>query len=139
MYDTLIKRSILLCLRHLTQELAGITGLTISCIHALNNGLPNIVFAGVNGMGGVVIGNAQDVLVENSDMQLNAFSGFLAYEVTKLTIDNCHCDDNSDSLLFGAGDGAIVFAAGASIIPNVGANDIVIRKSTFNKCAALAL
>ncbi len=112
--------------------IAPVQTIDISKIRALNNGLQNTLAAGVNGMGGVVIFSAQDILVEHCNLQQNALSGLIAYDVIKFTMDNCHCDDNISSFFFD--DNTFNYSAGLTISPrNIKASDIAIRNSTFNR------
>ncbi len=112
--------------------IAPVQTIDISKIRALNNGLQNTLAAAVNGMGGIVIFSAQDILVEHCNLQQNALSGLIAYDVIKFTMDNCHCDDNISSFFFD--DNTFNYSAGLSIVPrNINASDIAIRNSTFNR------
>lgn len=106
------------------------TSLRILNIQALCNGTRNVVNAGVDGMGGAVIFNTQDVLIENSSFLENAFSGLSVFNSTKVSIDNSHFDDNVSSYLL---DQFTPYTAGAYFDKT---NDLVIKNSTFNKNTA---
>lgn len=111
---------------------APVQTIDISKIRALNNGLQNTLAAAVNGMGGIVIFSAQDILVEHCNLQQNALSGLIAYDVIKFTMDNCHCDDNISSFFYD--DTTFNYSAGLTIAPRtINASDIAIRNSTFNR------
>ncbi len=108
-----------------------VTDLAISKIRALNNGTPLAQNASITGMGGIVIFNAQDTLIEHCEAQQNAFAGVTGYDVTKFTVDGCHCDDNVSAIYLG--DFFFAFSAGLAIIPNCIANDVLVKNSTFNR------
>ena len=84
----------------------------------------------INGdaFGGVVILNAQDTKISNCDFNENFLTGLWTFNMTKLTMENCHCDDNTSAHLVDSIDQT---AYGASVT-GISA-DVVIRKCTFNK------
>ena len=71
--------------------------------------------------------NAQDVTITNSDFNENSLNGIWAFNMTKFTMENCHCDDNTPGTLSALIDqttyGAAVTGKSA---------DVIIRKCTFN-------
>ncbi len=109
-----------------------VTELSISDIRSFNNGLPNIVvnpgFSTGDGIGGAVILNAQDVTITNSDFNENFLDGLWALNITKLTMENNHFDDNTPGAL--AGENAPTTYG--AVVTGVSA-DVLIRKCTFNK------
>jgi hypothetical protein len=108
------------------------TVVDISDIKALNNGLPTIPFAVANGMGGIVVFNAEDVNVTNCDAVGNILTGILGIDVVKVTVDNCHCDDT----LAGLFDPVTSYAGGIEILASAtGSRDIVVRNTTCNRTA----
>ena len=66
--------------------------------------------------------------ITNSDFEENSLNGIWAFNVTKYTMENCHCDDNTS--------GTFVFlndqTAYGAVVTGVCAN-ILISKCTFNK------
>ena len=80
-----------------------VTELSISDIRSFNNGLSTTLvnpgFATGDGIGGAVILNAQDVTITNSDFNENSLNGIWAFNMTKFTMENCHCDDNTPGTL----------------------------------------
>ena len=75
-----------------------VTELNISAIESFNNGLANTIVDpnGVgDGIGGVVLLNTEDVTISNCDFNENFFTGLWTSNITKLTMENCHCDDNT--------------------------------------------
>lgn len=108
-----------------------VTELSISDIRSFNNGLATVIVdpLGIgDGMGGAVILNAQDVTVNDCDFNENFRAGLWAFNVTKFTMDDCHCDDNlgAISVIPGnlTGDGAEVGGISA---------DVAIHRCTFNR------
>ncbi len=108
-----------------------VTELSISDIRAFNNGLSTAIVdpLGIgDGMGGAVILNAQDVTINDCDFNENFRAGMWAFNVTKFTMDDCHCDDNIgvDSVIPGnpTADGAEVGGISA---------DVAIHRCTFNR------
>ncbi len=108
-----------------------VTELGISDIRAFNNGLATAIVDPLglgDGMGGAVILNAQDVTINDCDFNENFRAGMWAFNVTKFTMDDCHCDDNlgANSVIPGnlTADGAEVGGISA---------DVAIRKCTFNR------
>lgn len=110
-----------------------VSKVTISNIKAVDNGL-NTPYAGVNGSGGIVILNSQDVNVYASDCLENYCSGLTAFDVIKLNIQDSHFDDTLGSYLF---DNTFPFAAGAFIASmSTGSRDILVQNSTFNRTSS---
>lgn len=72
------------------------TEIEINNIRALNNGVQlSTVNSGFAGIGGLALLTATDVKVLNCDLNQNFMSGLITQTVTKLTVENTHCDDNS--------------------------------------------
>ena len=108
-----------------------VTELSISDIRSFNNGLSTAIADpnGIgDGLGGAVILNAQDVTISNCEFNENAYAGLWTFNITKLSMGNSHCDDNT-SANFNFSDFQTTFGgtvAGESA-------DIVITKCTFNR------
>ena len=81
-----------------TSTVPLVSELNISDIKAFNNGLSTTLvnpgFSTGDGIGGAVILNAQDVTISDSVFNENFLDGVWAYNMTKFTMENCHCDDN---------------------------------------------
>jgi hypothetical protein len=108
-----------------------ITELSISDIRSFNNGNGTTVFnprlSTGDAIGGAVILNAQDVKITNCDFNENFFTGMWALNITKLTAENSHFDDNvAGNLAFQN----LLITYGAAVTgPSV---DIAFRSCTFN-------
>lgn len=112
--------------------------LAIYDINALNNGTASTIFKSLNAVGGIFIANAQDVVIENTKMNENFSQGLAVNIVNKITLNNCHCDDNLGGIAeFGNGDlvaqaqGAVITGVTLSGI-GVLSNFITITNCTFN-------
>ena len=83
-----------------------VSELSISDIRSFNNGLSTTVvnpgFSTGDGIGGAVILNAQDVTISDSVFNENFLDGIWAFNMTKFTMENCHCDDNLSANLAGS-------------------------------------
>ena len=108
-----------------------ITELSISDIQAFNNALSTTIadpnFRG-EGIGGVVIFNAQDVKINNCTFNTNAFAGLWSFNITKFTMENCHCDDNTAANFFAPNTQLVIGGTVAGI-----STDIRISHCTFNR------
>ena len=115
-----------------TSTVPLVSELNISDIKAFNNGLSTTLvnpgFSTGDGIGGAVILNAQDVTISDSVFNENFLDGVWAYNMTKFTMENCHCDDNLSGTLATAPDQTAYGAAvtGQSV-------DVLIKKCTFNR------
>lgn len=108
-----------------------VTELVISDIRAFNNGSTSAIVdpnAVGDGAGGIVLLNAQDVEVINCILDENIFAGLRGFNITKFTMENCHCDDGiaTDWLIVGQ-----PTSMGAAFDGTL--NDLVFYKSTFNR------
>lgn len=107
---------------------ATVIGVEINNIKSLNNGSQDLnALVDFSGMGGLVVLNAQDIKVLNSDLNNNFMSGFWGIDLTKLYIDGSHMDDNSWANLF-APNLALIFVC---LVAGI-SRDIKISHSTFN-------
>lgn len=102
-------------------------GLKIVNIQALCNGTQNVVDAGIDGMGGLVIFDGQDVQIIDSSFLENALTGAFVIDSTKITVVNSHFDDNISSYLL---DEYTPYTSGALFY---GIKNLHIQESTFNK------
>ncbi len=108
-----------------------ITELSFSDIRAFNNGTAGVLVdpnSIGDGAGGIVILNAQDVDVTDCVLNENIFAGLRGYNITKFTMENCHCDDAvaTDWQIPGQ-----PTSLGANFDGDL--NDMVFNKSTFNR------
>lgn len=89
------------------------------------------------GAGGLVILNAQDVTIENSDLNENAFSGFWGINVLKLDVEDSHFDDNvwgyTSAPNFPEAFAFSLIGSGGTV------RDITLFKSTFNRTQSIGL
>ena len=114
-----------------TSTVPLVAELSISDIRAFNNALsdsigdPNFIGAGI---GGVVIFNAQDVKISNCNFNENFYAGLWSSNITKLTMENCHCDDNVSANFFEPYTQIVFGGAVAGI-----STDILITQCTFNR------
>lgn len=76
---------------------ATITNFYITKVNAFNNGSqdPSNVKPYLIGGGGIVIYNAQDVILKNNNANENVFAGFFGVNVVDLTVSRCHFDNNT--------------------------------------------
>lgn len=111
-----------------------VTELDITNIRAFNNGSTSVVvdpnFAG-EGMGGVVILNAQDVDVTDCVLNENIFTGLRGFNIIKFTMEDCHCDDTTAANWFAVGASVAVGAELDGVL-----SDIAIHESTFNRTSS---
>lgn len=103
----------------------------ISHIAALHNGTAKTALAGVNGMGGIVLFQAEETTISHCRLIGNALAGIEALDVVQLTIDQCQVDRSQSSYFVGP---SIPFSAGVALLAKeTGSRDILIRQSSFNR------
>ncbi len=106
-----------------------VSGVTISEITAENNGRPNLPFAGINGMGGIIIFNSSNVSIYECSCLNNYFSGITGLDVVDFFLEDSVCENSKASFLIGTNS---TFALGALITSYLeGSRDIHIRNCTF--------
>ncbi len=105
-------------------------GVTISEVTAENNGRPNLPFAGINGMGGIIVFNSSNVSIYECSCINNYFSGITGLDVVEFFLEDSVCENSKGSFLVGTNSS---FALGALIASYVaGSRDIHIRNCSFN-------
>ena len=115
-----------------TSTVPLVSELSIRDIRSFNNGLSTTVvnpgFSTGDGIGGAVILNAQDVTISDSVFNENFLDGIWAFNMTKFTMENCHCDDNLSANLAALNAQATY---GAAVTGH--SADVLIKKCTFNR------
>jgi hypothetical protein len=123
-------------------QAAVVSNLKISNINALNNAISSqdVAYINVPGGGGMIIATAQDIIIENSSFNGNAFGGMFVLDFDKLTVTNSHFDDNTwanNQVGSSSADPTINVAVAlpcglyAFYYPSV--NDIVFSNCTFDR------
>ncbi len=72
-----------------------ITNLKVSGVNALNNGNQTEVVSFPCELGGLIITSAQDIILENNNLNQNFLNGLGCSGIVKMSMTNCHCDDNT--------------------------------------------
>lgn len=113
------------------------TELDFSGIRAFNNGSQDLSLnALLTGMGGLVIWNAEDIAIHDSDFNTNQAAGLFGINIIKMTVDSSHFDDNvwanfsSTSTLpsaFG------VNLTPGNVVPTATIDDVLFTRCTFNR------
>jgi len=110
-----------------------VSDIAIFELTAENNGLPSFPFAGVNGMGGIVVFNTVEVTIYECSCLNNYFSGITGVDVEDFVLADSICEESKASLFVG---GANTFALGALFASfTTGSQDIVIRNCSFSAAA----
>ena len=124
-------------------NISPVTDLKISNINCFNNAISSqsVIYTADAGVAGLLIVNAEDVVLENSRMNGNAGTGFVGGSILKLAVTNCHFDDNiwanqqfdanpaNPAINNAYGAGCVLFKVG----PNANRGDITISHCTFDR------
>ena len=117
--------------------------LAIYGINSINNGNQmEMVSVPFQSMGGVVIFNAQNVIIENTSMNQNFMHGLAVNSVTNMTINNSHCNNTKYGFQDIPGFGRLIAQRACALYNDLDRNgmmgakgtvkNITIRNSTFN-------